>query len=248
MAFDLNQFVNQRNQELNDQIAQLQPLTKPQGGVLNQIDPTWLALAQGFLAPTKTGGFGESLGNAAAQLQGPLAKMKEQQMSAMDKINALKQAQMKMQLDAYKAQNNGGDDSSLELYRDLRNEDLINRRYDRQITSLDKIINDQFADEAKVAEAKAKKEALEAERDEKLQSSGFGGKKKQPVQAGQPQASQPQQPQGDMKSHPDVKAAVKMYNERKGSVNPAQLPVIKKQIVERLNQNGIRVDESIFAD
>jgi hypothetical protein len=32
----------------------------------NGLDPSMLALAQGFLSPTKTGGFGESLGNAVA--------------------------------------------------------------------------------------------------------------------------------------------------------------------------------------
>lgn len=32
------------------------------------INPTFLAMAQGFLAPTKTGSFGESLGNVAGQL------------------------------------------------------------------------------------------------------------------------------------------------------------------------------------
>ena len=31
-------------------------------------DPVWLAAAQGFLAPTQTGGFGESLGNAAKSI------------------------------------------------------------------------------------------------------------------------------------------------------------------------------------
>ena len=33
-------------------------MQKPQG-VLGQLDPMKLALAQGFFAPTKTGGFGE---------------------------------------------------------------------------------------------------------------------------------------------------------------------------------------------
>ena len=32
------------------------------------LDPKWLALAQGFLAPTRTGSFGESLGNAAGAI------------------------------------------------------------------------------------------------------------------------------------------------------------------------------------
>ena len=35
---------------------------------VNMLDPTMLAMAQGFLAPTKTGSFGESLGNVAARV------------------------------------------------------------------------------------------------------------------------------------------------------------------------------------
>ena len=31
-------------------------------------DPTYLAMAQGFFAPTKTGSFGESLGNVAGMV------------------------------------------------------------------------------------------------------------------------------------------------------------------------------------
>ena len=35
------------------------------------IDPVYLAMAQGFLAPTKTGSFGESLGNSEETEQVP---------------------------------------------------------------------------------------------------------------------------------------------------------------------------------
>lgn len=43
-------------------------------------DPVWLAAAQGFLAPTQTGGFGESLGNAAKSISAAQAQdIKEEQ-------------------------------------------------------------------------------------------------------------------------------------------------------------------------
>jgi len=50
-------------------------------------DPTMLAMAQGFLAPTQTGGFGESLGNVAAKV-GPAeaAAAKEEQDIAQQKF------------------------------------------------------------------------------------------------------------------------------------------------------------------
>ena len=52
-------------------------------------EPTMLAMAQGFLAPTQTGSFGESLGNVAGKL-GPAeaAAMKEQQDIAQQKLAA----------------------------------------------------------------------------------------------------------------------------------------------------------------
>ena len=43
-------------------------------------DPVWLAAAQGFLAPTQTGGFGEALGNAAKNISAAQAEdIKQQQ-------------------------------------------------------------------------------------------------------------------------------------------------------------------------
>jgi hypothetical protein len=48
-------------------------------------DPTYLAMAQGFLAPTKTGGFGESLGNVAAQV-GPAQAAEEKRIMDMAKM------------------------------------------------------------------------------------------------------------------------------------------------------------------
>ena len=68
---------------------------KPQG-ILGQLDPMKLALAQGFFAPTKTGGFGESVSNALGALQSPLKTMADQNSSVQDKIMQIKLAQAKL--------------------------------------------------------------------------------------------------------------------------------------------------------
>jgi len=52
-------------------------------------DPVWLAAAQGFLAPTQTGGFGESLGNAAKSISAAQAQdIKEEQEIAQQRVAA----------------------------------------------------------------------------------------------------------------------------------------------------------------
>jgi hypothetical protein len=61
------------------------------------IDPVYLAMAQGFLAPTKTGGFGESLGNVAATL-GPAQAAEEKRNMDMAKMR-LEMAQQGLQTD-----------------------------------------------------------------------------------------------------------------------------------------------------
>jgi len=48
-------------------------------------DPVYLAMAQGFLAPTKTGSFGESLGNVAAQV-GPAQSAEDKRIMEMAKM------------------------------------------------------------------------------------------------------------------------------------------------------------------
>jgi hypothetical protein len=58
-------------------------------------DPTMLAMAQGFLAPTKTGGFGESLGNVAAAV-GPAQAAEEKRTMDMAKMR-LEMAQQGLQ-------------------------------------------------------------------------------------------------------------------------------------------------------
>jgi hypothetical protein len=66
----------------------LQKLTESLDSRKNRFfDPVMLAAAQGFLAPTQTGGFGESLGNAAARI-GPAeaAALKEEQDVAQQRL------------------------------------------------------------------------------------------------------------------------------------------------------------------
>lgn len=58
-------------------------------------DPVMLAMAQGFLAPTKTGGFGESLGNVAAQV-GPAQQAEEKRIMDMAKMR-MEMAQQQLQ-------------------------------------------------------------------------------------------------------------------------------------------------------
>lgn len=61
-----------------------------QDALLNRqelFDPTLLAIAQGFLAPTRSGGFGESLGNVAAQV-GPVQQKERERELQMYQIRA----------------------------------------------------------------------------------------------------------------------------------------------------------------
>ena len=262
MAFDIGQIIQQQFESNQNRISQLeQQQAKPQGGILSQIDPAWLALAQGFLAPTRTGGFGESLANAAGQLQGPLAQMKQQQLSAQEKIEKLKESQAKLAMDWYKAQK-GGSDDGLDIYRELRNEKMIEGLYrpdfkkiDDEIKKYNAIVADNFnATDEQKAEAKAaldrlrsEREALDAKVDAAKARRGIQGRERAGTST-PPSQAQPQAQEQDIKNHPEVKEAVRLYNENKGRINPADLPLKKKQIVDRLNQHGIKADESIFAD
>ena len=78
-------------------------------------DPTMLAMAQGFLAPTKTGGFGESIGNVAAAV-GPAQAAEEKRTMDMAKMR-LEMAQQGLQtsMQTTKAQQNA------ELMRKIAN-------------------------------------------------------------------------------------------------------------------------------
>ena len=77
-------------------------------------DPTMLAMAQGFLAPTKTGSFGESLGNVAAAV-GPAQSAEEKRTMEMAKMR-LEMAQQGVQTDIQTKQ--------AQMRQNLINEDL----------------------------------------------------------------------------------------------------------------------------
>ena len=77
-------------------------------------DPTMLAMAQGFLAPTKTGSFGESLGNVAAAV-GPAQAAEEKRTMEMAKMR-LEMAQQGIQTDIQTKQ--------AQMRQNLINEDL----------------------------------------------------------------------------------------------------------------------------
>ena len=86
-----------------DAIARLEGLLDQRENKL--FDPTMLAMAQGFLAPTKTGSFGESLGNVAATV-GPAVQAENK--SAMENAKMrleLAQAGMQGAMDVDRVQN-----------------------------------------------------------------------------------------------------------------------------------------------
>jgi len=67
---------------------------------LSNVDPVMLSLAQGLLSPTKTGGFGESLGIAANAIQAPLSAMQKQKLDAQGKIDELQITRAKLAMEA----------------------------------------------------------------------------------------------------------------------------------------------------
>lgn len=83
------------NDLINQQVSTLQ--AQPQSSALDPL--TMLAVAQGFLSPTRTGGFGESLGNAAGQAIGPLSRARAADSDRMDKIAKLRETQVKLALE-----------------------------------------------------------------------------------------------------------------------------------------------------
>jgi hypothetical protein len=85
-------------QAYNDLISQqIAEYSKPRG---SDLDPmTMLAVAQGLLSPTRTGSFGESIGNAAGAAIGPLSKARSAEQDRMDKIAKLRETQVKLALE-----------------------------------------------------------------------------------------------------------------------------------------------------
>jgi hypothetical protein len=109
---DLYNFNKQRETMLQE--AQ----NKPQSA-LGNVDPVMLAIAGGMFAPTKTGGFGESISNAANAAAGPLRAIRDQQTAAQDKQAQIKEATARLWLMQQKQDRdaeNGPDSADLARY------------------------------------------------------------------------------------------------------------------------------------
>jgi len=134
------------NDQMIGALQQANANYKPQG-VLANVDPTMLSLAQGLLAPTKTGGFGESISNAAGAVAGPLAQMKQAQMTNLERIATLKNAQARLAMEApyYQARGDyygsradalgSGDMNALDIKRTQQNIDGWNAQLRREMAS-----------------------------------------------------------------------------------------------------------------
>jgi len=140
----------------------LRQQTQTQPGVLNQMDPKWLAVAQGFLAPTKTGSFGESIGNAAGQLQGPLSQMKQQQMTAMEKIAALQETQARLALAKQKQEKDANPENDYinNEYKRAQALNTYGTMYDRLRSGYMDITGTKFASPEKEAEFNQKAQPI----------------------------------------------------------------------------------------
>lgn len=103
------------------QMAALRQAPPAQGGILSNADPVMLSLAAGLLSPTKTGGFGESIGKGLEAAQSPLADIRRQEAARLDKLSALQNAQTKLAMDLYEIQTGRrgarSDDASLIAFR-----------------------------------------------------------------------------------------------------------------------------------
>lgn len=87
-------YLKQYNDYLSQRMAQL---SQPRG---SDLDPmTMLAVAQGLLSPTRTGSFGESVGNAAGAAIGPLSRARTADAERLEKIDKLRETQIKLALE-----------------------------------------------------------------------------------------------------------------------------------------------------
>lgn len=94
---DYLKFFDERSAPLR--AAYAQQAAQGPTGIFANVDPVMLGLAQGFLSPTKTGGFGESIGTALAGAQGPLEAMRKRQLSAQEKMLELDLARAKLAME-----------------------------------------------------------------------------------------------------------------------------------------------------
>ena len=109
MADDYKSYFN-KNMGLLEQILaqqeQVANASKP-SGIFANFDPVMMGLAQGLLSPTKTGGFGESIGLGLAGAQAPLEAMRKRQMDAQDKILQTRLAAARLSTDMARAERYG---------------------------------------------------------------------------------------------------------------------------------------------
>jgi len=121
LSMSPEQLIMQQYEALNRQQAALQQPAPRQGGFLSNADPVMLSLAAGLLSPTKTGGFGESIGAGLEAVQSPLAEIRRQEAARADKMSALQNAQAKLAMDLYEIRtgkrSGRTDDPSLVAFR-----------------------------------------------------------------------------------------------------------------------------------
>ena len=99
---DFNKNIQESRGVLQNYINQLESSAKSSQptGFFSNVDPVMLGLAQGFLSPTKTGSFGESIGAGLAGAQAPLEAMRKRQMDAQEKILQTRLAIAKLDMEA----------------------------------------------------------------------------------------------------------------------------------------------------
>lgn len=103
-------------------------MQQPQQGGINT---PLLQLAAGFLAPTRTGGFGESLGYAAQGYGVAAAQERREEMSRLDKLNQLRLAQVELatKLPEMQLRYGGNDvDTAVTLQKLQQQQDELDRR------------------------------------------------------------------------------------------------------------------------
>lgn len=88
-------FLKQQEQDYLQRQAQLQAQMAP----YSNIDPVKQAYAGALLAPTRSGSFFESLGNAVDASSGVLSKLRQEQLTQQDKVASLRAAQLRLALE-----------------------------------------------------------------------------------------------------------------------------------------------------
>lgn len=102
MADDYGKMLKEDLGALKQYLQQQQQIvdTSRPTGIFANVDPVMLGVAKGFLSPTRTGGFGESIGLGLAGAEAPLEAMRKRQMDAQEKIINARLAAAKLENDA----------------------------------------------------------------------------------------------------------------------------------------------------